>query len=229
MAVTFARIGVMFGKMRTFGRPEPHRNRKVPLAKKSEQQTEAGLLLYPKNRVLCRLGDSEFDDGLGRNLHLLFRLGIEARACFPLLLHQLAKTGQDEFTVLLDLFVCERAERIEEYACGFFVGLGRSRECDFEVQSWSSNRGFMAAELHHFKRIAQGFIPCSQSSSTCSAALISPWMLIVCFRHILVKERIQSAQARICAFSCGSRRVSRSLPLLVLCCSSDTQKLLRDR
>jgi len=132
MAVTFARIGVMFGKMRTSGRPEPHRNRKVPLAKKSEQQTEAGLLLYPKNRVLCRLGDSEFDDGLGRNLHLLFRLGIEARACFPLLLQQLAKTGQDEFTVLLDLFVCERAERIEEYACGFFVGLGRSRECDFK-------------------------------------------------------------------------------------------------
>ena len=132
MAVTFARIGVMFGKMRTSGRPEPHRNRKVPLAKKSEQQTEAGLLLYPKNRVLCRLGDSEFDDGLGRNLHLLFRLGIEARACFPLLLHQLAKTGQDEFTVLLDLFVCERAERIEEYACGFFVGLGRGRECDLK-------------------------------------------------------------------------------------------------
>src|SRR6516162_5822009 len=81
MAVTFARIGVMFGKMRTSGRPEPHRNRKVPLTKKSEQQTEAGLLLYPENRVLCRLGDSEFDDGLGGNLHLLLRLGIEAPSC----------------------------------------------------------------------------------------------------------------------------------------------------
>src|SRR5271165_4204615 len=29
----------------------------------------------------------------------------------------------------------------------------------------------MAAKWHHFKRIAQGFIPCSQSSSTCSTAL----------------------------------------------------------
>ena len=160
MAVTFARIGVMFGKMRTSGRPEPHRNRKVPLAKKSEQQTEAGLLLYPKNRVLCRLGDSEFDDGLGGNLHLLLRLGIEARACFPLLLHQLAKTGQDEFTVLLDLFVCERAERIEEYACGFFCWSRSRSRVRLEVHSWSSNFGFMAAELHHFKKIAQGLIPC---------------------------------------------------------------------
>ena len=77
MAVTFARIGVMFGKMRTSGRPEPHRNRKVPLAKKSEQQTEAGLPLYPKNRVLCRLGDSEFDDGLGGHLHLVCVLGLK--------------------------------------------------------------------------------------------------------------------------------------------------------
>src|SRR6516162_8464266 len=81
----------------------------------------------------------------------------------------------------------------------------------------------MGAELHHFKTIAQGFIPCSQSSSTCSTAPISPWMLIVCLRHLLVKEWIQSAEARICAHCCGFRRVSRSLPLLVLCCSSDTQ------
>src|SRR5437879_2581759 len=54
----------------------------------------------------------------------------------------------------------------------------------------------MAAGWHHFKRIAHGFIPCSQSSSTCSTALISPWNL--------VEERIQSAQARICAQCCGS-------------------------
>ena len=51
------------------------------------------LLLYPKNRVLCGLGYSEFDDGLCWNLDLLLRLWIKARACFPLLLHQLAKTG----------------------------------------------------------------------------------------------------------------------------------------
>jgi hypothetical protein len=30
-----------------------------------------------------------------------FRLGIKARACFPLLLHQFAKTGQDKFASLL--------------------------------------------------------------------------------------------------------------------------------
>ncbi len=44
----------------------------------------------------------------------------------------LPKPGQDELAVLLDLFVCERAERLEEYACGSFVGLGRSRECDLK-------------------------------------------------------------------------------------------------
>src|SRR5271157_2871316 len=70
---------------------------------------QAGLLLYPQNRVLCRLGDSEFDDGLGWNLDLLLRLGIKACTCFPLLLYQLAKTGQDEFAVLFNLFVCESA------------------------------------------------------------------------------------------------------------------------
>ena len=73
--------------------------------RKERPAAESGLLLYPQNRVLCRLGDSEFDDGLGWNLDLLLRLGIEACTCLPLLLHQLAKTGQDEFAVLLDLFV----------------------------------------------------------------------------------------------------------------------------
>jgi len=63
---------------------------------------------------------------------LLLRLGIEASTSLPLLLHQLAKTGQDEFAVFLDLFVCERAERIEEYSCGSFVGLGGSSECDLK-------------------------------------------------------------------------------------------------
>jgi hypothetical protein len=88
------------------------------------QRLERRLLLYPKNSVRCRLGNSEFDDGLRRNLYLQLRPGIEARACFPLLLHQLAKTGQDEFAVLFSLFVCERAERLEEYSGGSFVGLG---------------------------------------------------------------------------------------------------------
>jgi len=72
----------------------------------------ARLLFYPQNRVFCRLGDSEFHDGLGWNLDFLPRLRIKARARLPLLLHQLAKTGQDKFAVLFDRFVGEVAERI---------------------------------------------------------------------------------------------------------------------
>jgi hypothetical protein len=72
--------------------------------RKERTAAESGLLLYPENPVLCRLGDSEFDDGLGWNLDLLLRLGIKASTCFPLLLYQLAKTGQDEFAVLFNLF-----------------------------------------------------------------------------------------------------------------------------
>jgi hypothetical protein len=93
---------------------------------------EKRLLLYPQNRVLCRLGDSEFDHRFGGDLYLLLRLGIKARTCFPLLLYQLAKTRQDEFAVLFNLFVCERAEGLEEYSSGSFVGLGGCGECDLE-------------------------------------------------------------------------------------------------
>jgi len=74
--------------------------------------------------VLCGLGNTKFDDGLCWNLDLLLRLWIKARARLPLLLHQLAKTGQDKFAVLFNLFVGERAERIQEYSSGSFVGLG---------------------------------------------------------------------------------------------------------
>jgi hypothetical protein len=84
----------------------------------------ARLLLYPKNRVFCRLGDAKFDDGLGWNFDFLLRLWIKARARLPLLLHQLAKTRQDEFAVLFDLFVREVAERIEKYSRSLFGGLG---------------------------------------------------------------------------------------------------------
>ena len=92
----------------------------------------ARLLLYPQNRVLCGLGNTKFDDGLGWNLDLLLRLRIKARASLPLLLHQLAKTRQDKFAVLFNLFVGERAERIQEYSSGSFVGLGGSSECDLK-------------------------------------------------------------------------------------------------
>jgi len=92
----------------------------------------ARLLFYPQNRVFCRLGDSEFHDGLGWNLDFLPRLRIKARARLPLLLHQLAKTGQDKFAVLLDRFVGEVAKCIEEYSSGSFVGLGWFSECDLK-------------------------------------------------------------------------------------------------
>src|SRR5215831_12964032 len=84
------------------------------------------LLLYSENCVLRRLGDSEFDYGLGWNLDLLLRFGIEARARFPLLLHQLAEAGQDKFAVLFGRFVSESTERIEEYSSGSFVGISGS-------------------------------------------------------------------------------------------------------
>jgi hypothetical protein len=101
----------MLGKMRTSGRRERAAIEKVPLTEKERTAAESGLLLDPQNRVFCRLGNSEFDDGLRRNLYLLLRPGIEARACFPLLLHQLAKTGQDKFAVLFGRFVGEVAVR----------------------------------------------------------------------------------------------------------------------
>jgi hypothetical protein len=97
-----------------------------------------GLLGYPRdyfftpNRILCRLGDSEFDDGLSWNLDLLLRLRIEADASLPFLLYELAKSGQDEFAVLFDRFVGERAEGLEEYSSGSFVGLSGSSECDLK-------------------------------------------------------------------------------------------------
>src|SRR5690349_13144479 len=92
----------------------------------------ARLLLYPQNRVFCCLGDSEFEDGLGWNLDFLLRLRIKARARLPLLLHQLAKTGQDKFAVVFDRFVGEVAERIEEYSSGSFIGLCGSSECNLK-------------------------------------------------------------------------------------------------
>ena len=90
---------------------------------------EKRLLLYPQNRILCRLGDSEFDDGLGWNLDLLLRLGIEARARLPLLFYELSKSRHDEFAVLFGLFVRDGAERIEEYAGGSFIGLRGFGKC----------------------------------------------------------------------------------------------------
>ena len=62
------------------------------------------------------------------------RLWINADASLPFLLYELAKTGQDKFTVLLDLFVGKVAERIEEYSSGSLGGLGGSSECDLKFR-----------------------------------------------------------------------------------------------
>jgi hypothetical protein len=88
-----------------------------------------GLLLYPQNPVLCGFGNPKFDDRLGWNLDLLLRLWIKARARFPLLLYEFAKTGQNKFAVLFYLFVGDVAERIEKYSSGPFVGLGGFSNC----------------------------------------------------------------------------------------------------
>jgi hypothetical protein len=63
------------------------------------------LLFYSENCVLCHLSDSEFEHGFSWNPELLLRLGIKARTRLPLLLHQLAKAGQNEFAVLFSRFV----------------------------------------------------------------------------------------------------------------------------
>jgi hypothetical protein len=91
---------------------------------RSSEYRRGRLPLYPQNRLLCGLGNPKFHGGLGWNLDLLLRLWIKARAGLPLLLHQLAKTGQDKFAVLFDRFVTEGAKRIEKYSSGSFVGLG---------------------------------------------------------------------------------------------------------
>ena len=105
-----------------------------------DSSLQTRLLFYPQNRVLCRLGDSEFDDGLRRNLDLLLCLRIEADASLPFLLYELAKSGQDEFAILFDRFVGEVAERIEEYSSGCFVGLGGSSESDLKFSFVMSGR-----------------------------------------------------------------------------------------
>jgi len=56
--------------------------------------------------------------------------------------HQLAKTGQNKFAVPFNLFVGERAERIEKYSSGFFCRSGWLRQVRFEVLSWSFEKNW---------------------------------------------------------------------------------------
>jgi hypothetical protein len=61
----------------------------------SKRLSRSKLLDYfftPKT-VFCGLGNTKFGNGLGWNPYLLVGLWIKTCARFPLLLHQLAKTG----------------------------------------------------------------------------------------------------------------------------------------
>jgi hypothetical protein len=78
------------------------------------------LSLEPRPLPPWRLGISA---RFWRESDLLLRLWIKARARLPLLLYEFPKTGHDEFAGLFSPFVCEVAERLEEYACGLFIGL----------------------------------------------------------------------------------------------------------
>jgi hypothetical protein len=51
------------------------------------------------------------------------RFWIKARARLPLVLYEFAKTWQDKFAGLFNLFVRDVAERIEKYSSGPFVGV----------------------------------------------------------------------------------------------------------
>jgi hypothetical protein len=95
------------------------------------------LLLPAENPILCRLGDAEFDDGLGGNLDLLLRLWIKPRARLPLLFHQFAKTGHDKFAALFGSFIGDGAERIKKHTGRFSICLRGFGKCGLEVLSWS--------------------------------------------------------------------------------------------
>ena len=86
--------------------------------------TNSELLFYSDNCVICHFGDAEFEHGFSQNPDLLLDVGIKARARLPLLFHQLAKAGQNEFASLSGRFVSESAERIEEYSSDLLIGLG---------------------------------------------------------------------------------------------------------
>ena len=121
--------------------------------RRSADRDHAELLLYSENRVLCHLGDSEFEHGFGWNSDFLLRLGIKTRARLPLLFDQLAKAGQNEFARLFDRFVSEGPERIEEYSSGLLIGLGGFQQERGEVLFWSSLESFMTAASDAFKEI----------------------------------------------------------------------------
>jgi hypothetical protein len=109
------------------GRPLPVREKarlfKVRFSCEPSLLARKHLVLRTENRILCRLSDAEFDNGLSGNLNLLLRLGVEPGASFPLLFYELSKPRHDEFAALSGSFVGDRAERIKEYTGCLFTRL----------------------------------------------------------------------------------------------------------
>ena len=108
--------------------------------RKGQELARQHLLFHTENRILCRIGAAKFDDGFGRNLNLLLRLGIKPGARLPLLLYEFPKSRDDEFAVLFGRFVGDVAECIEKYSRGPFVGLGGFSKCGLKFCLGHLNR-----------------------------------------------------------------------------------------
>ena len=71
---------------------------------------------------------------------------VDAGASFPLLLHQLAKAGQNKFAFFFDRFISKAAERIQENSSGSFVGLSSCGEGDLKFGLGHLKLRLMTAE-----------------------------------------------------------------------------------
>jgi hypothetical protein len=73
----------------------------------------------------------------------------EAQASLPLLLHELTEARKDKFAGLPDLFVCQRAKRLEKYAGSCFGGLRGYRKRDLKFCFGHVLGVLMPAARHH--------------------------------------------------------------------------------
>ena len=111
------------------------------------------LLLYTQNGILCRLRDSELNDGFGRDLDLLLSLWVDAGTRLPFLLYQLSKPRQHEFAFFANCFISKARERIQEECGRLFVRLSRFGERDLKFGFGHGWPSVMTAGSQHFKRI----------------------------------------------------------------------------
>jgi hypothetical protein len=111
------------------------------------------------------------------NLDLLLLLWIKAHARFSLLLHQLAKTGQDKFAGLFNLFVGERAKSIQEYSRGSFVGLGGFGKCALKFILGHLWPGLISQTLD--TRHPSSFKPARTKRRYGRSPVLSSWVALV--------------------------------------------------